>query len=146
MIRGISPSAQDKWVKKSPAPKAPPPPVVEAPPIPRRRPGPTKGFTIELVRRIGKGLAGRQGRDYFKPAKIITEVIRKHGITRTQLKSSSRTPLCVAARQELSYRLRDECALSYPQIGEILCKDHTTVIHGYRRYAAKLAKAANHGA
>jgi chromosomal replication initiation ATPase DnaA len=146
MIRGISPSAQDKWIKKSsPAPKAPPP-VVEAAPLPHRRPGPTKGFTIELVRRIGRGLAGRQGKDYFTASKITTEVLRKHGLTRVQLRSKVQTRHYVAARQELAYRLREECSLSYPRIGEILCRDHSTIMHSCRCYAAELAKAANHGA
>jgi chromosomal replication initiation ATPase DnaA len=145
MIRGISPTAHDKWVKKYPAPKAPPLPPVAAP-EPRRRPGPVKGFSLELVRRIGNGLAGRQGRDYFRPAEIVTEVIQKHGITRKQLKSDSRLPQYVAARQELCYRLREECSLSLPQIGGILGgRDHTTVLHGYRRHAAKLAAEAQNG-
>jgi chromosomal replication initiation ATPase DnaA len=145
MIRGISPSAQDKWVKKAPAPKAPPLPPI-ATPQPRRRPGPVKGFSLELVRRIGKGLAGRQGRDFFRPGEIVTEVIHKHGITRKELKSDSRMGHYVAARQELSYRLREECCLSLPQIGMILGgKDHTTVLHGCRRYAAKLAAEASNG-
>jgi chromosomal replication initiation ATPase DnaA len=146
MIRGISPSAQDKWVKKSPAPKAPAPVVVAPPPREApRRPGPVKGFTIEQVRRIGRGLAGRQGRDFFRPAKIITEVIHKHGLTRVQLRSKCQTPQYVAARQELAYRLREELALSYPQIGEILGKDHSTIMHSCRRYAAKLAAEASNG-
>jgi chromosomal replication initiation ATPase DnaA len=145
MIRGVSPSAQDKWIKKSsPVPQAPPPIVEPAPE--HRRPGPTKGFTIELVRRIGRGLAGQQGKDYLRPSKIITEVIHKHGLTRVQLKSKCQTRQYVAARQELAYRLRTECCLSYPQIGEILGKDHSTIMHSCRRYAAEIAKAANHGA
>jgi chromosomal replication initiation ATPase DnaA len=142
-MRGISPTAQDKWVKKSPTPKASPPPIVAS--EPRRRSGPVKGFSLELVRRIGRGLAGRQGRDFFRPAKIITEVIHKHGLTRVQLRSKCQTPQYVAARQELAYRLREELALSYPQIGEILGKDHSTIMHSCRRYAAKLAAEVSRG-
>jgi len=45
----------------------------------------------------------------------------------------------VDCRFEIYYRLRRELGLSLMQVGRMLNKDHTSVLHGYRRMEEKIA-------
>lgn len=70
---------------------------------------------------------------------IVAEVLAKHGVTRAELMSAQRGVHIVACRHEVFYRMSKETTLSLPQIGKrIGGKDHTTVLHGIRRHAAKI--------
>lgn len=69
--------------------------------------------------------------------RIIAEVAAKHDLTVTSLKGERRTRPFVRARQEAFYRLRAELRLSFPQIGAIFDRDHTTVLHGVRSFAER---------
>ena len=60
--------------------------------------------------------------------KIIQAVCEKWGITEEELVGSSRINLFVLARKEVSIELKS-LGLSYPSIGRILKKDHTSIIH-----------------
>jgi hypothetical protein len=72
-------------------------------------------------------------------SKIIFEVAEKHGLTIADLKGEGRKVPVAIARQEAFWRLRTELGLSYPRIGTIFNgRDHSTVIHGIRRHAARL--------
>jgi len=72
---------------------------------------------------------------------IKAEVARKHGITLKEMASPQRKRNIVLARQEAFYRLKTETAMSFPEIGRRMGGlDHTTVLYGYRRHAALLAK------
>lgn len=74
---------------------------------------------------------------------IMTEVCRKHGISRDELCSASRARHLVAARHEVFYRLRSETGLSLPRIGHLVGgRDHTTVLHGVRSYSALISREA----
>ena len=59
---------------------------------------------------------------------IIEKVCNFWGITEEELFGKERTNLYVKARREVSRELR-KLGLSYPSIGKILKKDHTTIIH-----------------
>ncbi len=73
-------------------------------------------------------------RNKYHPARdIINEVAEKHELTVDELKSTTRARRIAWPRQEAMLRLRDETAMSLPQIAEKLgLKDHTTVLHGIR--------------
>lgn len=76
--------------------------------------------------------------------KIINEICRKHGFTKSELLSARRAVPLVAARHEAMYRLSKETSLSLPMIGRRLGgRDHTTVLHGIRKYTAKLSAGSN---
>ncbi len=73
---------------------------------------------------------------------IIDQVCAKHGLTRGELLSSRRSKSLVAARHEAMYRMGKETSMSLPAIGRRMGgKDHTTVLHGIRKHAAKLEAA-----
>jgi chromosomal replication initiation ATPase DnaA len=71
--------------------------------------------------------------------RIIEEVCIKHQVTRSELIGPQRSARISSARQEAMYRMKTETTMSLPQIGHRLGnRDHTTVLHGVRRYEAKL--------
>lgn len=77
---------------------------------------------------------------------IIRETCLKHGFTRGELFSARRARLLVAARHEAMFRLSKETNMSLPAIGRRLGgRDHSTVLHGIRKHAAKLKAAEANG-
>lgn len=57
----------------------------------------------------------------------------KHGVTVSDLKSRSRAQPLAHIRQKIMAKLRRDTDLSYPTIGRIFNRDHTTVLHAVRR-------------
>lgn len=73
--------------------------------------------------------------------RIIAEVADKHGLTVLDLKSQRRSRMIVVARQEAMYRCRHETGQSLTSIARRFGgRDHTTVVHGVRRHAARIAE------
>ena len=67
--------------------------------------------------------------------RIAYEVSEKHRVSVDDMRGRSHVKRFVAARAEAYFRIRTETALSYPQIGRRFGgRDHTTVIHGVRRF------------
>lgn len=64
---------------------------------------------------------------------IIDHVCLQRGIGYEQLKSKSRFREYVQCRNECMYIMKTYCKnITLEQIGRLLCRDHTTVIHGLR--------------
>lgn len=70
---------------------------------------------------------------------ILKEVAAAHGITVTALVAPRRIQVLVEARHEAQYRLR-ELGLPLKLIAMLTGTDHTTVIHGVRRHAGRMAE------
>jgi chromosomal replication initiator protein len=69
---------------------------------------------------------------------IIAVVARHQNIPQTHLKSSSRRQSIVFARNIVVYLARELSGASYDEIGRGLGgRDHTTIIHSYRKLAAE---------
>ena len=80
-------------------------------------------------------LAARTAR---KPAlrEIMAVVARNQNVPQTQLKSSSRRQSIVFARGLVVFMAREMADASYEEIGRALGgRDHTTIIHNYRKIA-----------
>ena len=149
-MRGISPTAQDAWLRGRPAPS---PALKSRPykPISLASPKPVKPFSRHLIGIIGGGLAGRPERrgirpDHLKtwipPKQIIEETAEKHGIAVSELIGESRCKHYVIARQEAAYRIRKECGYGLPRIGKLLGgRDHTTILHACRAHEKRMATA-----
>lgn len=75
----------------------------------------------------------------FHGHKIAVEVAAKLGISLRELKSARRFRYLVEARQEAMSLMYEKTSLSMPQIGKILNRDHTTVLHGIRQHKKRLA-------
>jgi hypothetical protein len=70
--------------------------------------------------------------------RIVHETAKKHSVTFNEIVSPQRSHLIVLARHECCYRMAMETTMSLPQIGRRLGgRDHTTVLHGIRRHAAR---------
>lgn len=69
---------------------------------------------------------------------IIKAVAQKHLVTVKEMLSDRRDKHLAMARQEACYELRARTELSTPQIGRLLNRDHSTVLHGCRRHEARL--------
>jgi len=70
---------------------------------------------------------------------FMSGVMHNLNLTLGQLQTQDRRSHVTAARQELMVRL-DELGWSHTRIGDLLCRDRTTVIHGVRRgYARRQA-------
>ena len=68
------------------------------------------------------------------PFEVVQKIAKKHGITQGDIFSKKRDKHLVDARAEIVCILRDDpFNLSYPYIGTILHRDHTTVISLYKR-------------
>ena len=74
------------------------------------------------------------------PKAIIRNVAEATGTTVAQLKGPTRTRHIATARM-LAYHKLGQTGLSTTRIGELFNRHHTTVIHGQRVIAAKLAEA-----
>lgn len=97
---------------------------------------------IERLRRErGEGLPAKSPH-WFQ---IVSEVAVKHGLTPAELTARCRKHHIADARAEAFYRLRTEISvmgepMSFPAIGRRFGGlDHSTVLHGFRKHAAKLA-------
>lgn len=71
---------------------------------------------------------------------IVNEVAIARGMNASIILRGRRTELTCDARFECWYRMRTEIVIagdpvSYPQIGKWFGKDHTTVLHGAKKWA-----------
>lgn len=70
---------------------------------------------------------------------ILSATAWKYGTDVASILSHRRPKSLVAARREAAKRLRAECDMSYPEIGEALNKDHSTaqnLVKGRKRAVA----------
>lgn len=75
------------------------------------------------------------------PSLLIGAVAHVHGLTASDLTGPSRQAHVVLPRQECYWRMREQFRFSLPEIGQRLGgRDHTTVLHGIRKYQALLAR------
>lgn len=69
----------------------------------------------------------------LSPEETVKLVARHLGVDEGELLGRGRSKEVAMARQILMYLLRHVCDLSLPQIGELLGRDHTTVIYGIEK-------------
>jgi len=63
---------------------------------------------------------------------IVREVCEAHDVTRDEIFEKNRSKKMVMARGVIYDRIRKELGWSYPKIGKLFGKDHTTILHGVR--------------
>ena len=96
--------------------------------------------TVELAARALRDLVapGPSGRT-SAPTSILFAVARYYGVSADDLKGKSRQKQIVEPRQIAMYLLREEAHLSTPEIGRLLNRDHTTVLHGVKQVVSDMA-------
>lgn len=73
---------------------------------------------------------------------VVDAVAKRHGLKRSDLLSDSREAKYVHARQEAFWRLRQlDPQPSFPAIGRLMKRDHTTVLHGVRAHERRMGWA-----
>ncbi len=78
---------------------------------------------------------------------VIREVAIKHGLTMMEMVGAQRSRPLVRARQEAYYRCRRETLASLPMIGRYFGnRDHSTILKGAQKYAARLTPPADDSA
>jgi chromosomal replication initiator protein len=100
-----------------------------------------KPVTVELAAQalhdlVAPGPSGRGA----TPLAIMTAVARYFGIKADDLKGKARHKQIVGPRQVAMYLLREDGHLSTPEVGRLLNRDHTTVLHGMKQIANDIAR------
>lgn len=76
--------------------------------------------------------------------RIMIRACRLFKLRLEDIKSHRRPHRLIFARQFVMYWMIRRTGLSLPQIGRLLNRDHTTLIHGRRAYIAKRAGMGRH--
>jgi chromosomal replication initiator protein len=97
--------------------------------------------TVDLAARVLHDLVapGPSGRG-ATPDAILLAVGRYYGVKADDLKARSRHKQIVEPRQIAMYLLREDAHLSTPDVGRLLKRDHTTVLHGIKQVANDIAR------
>lgn len=69
----------------------------------------------------------------------ISAVAYRNGITTEDIMSRKRPRMFSWPRQEAYFVIREKYGLSFPHIGQIMGRDHSTVLHGVRQHEARNA-------
>lgn len=77
----------------------------------------------------------------IQPQAIIAATCRHYGLTLDELRGPKRESRITWPRQQAMKIIRDNTKLTFPQIGRIFNRDHTTVIHALRRVKSKASDA-----
>jgi len=93
----------------------PPPPPIPPEPKPDLRPPLLAGAPVGPIR------------------EVIEPILQRHELTWLEISSAKRSNRLVACRHECMWEMR-RAGMSYPTIGTLLNRDHTTVIHGVKKY------------
>lgn len=70
--------------------------------------------------------------------RIIAEIAEKHQVPVAAIMSGSRKRRYAWPRQEAYVAVREAKGYSYPHIGRIFGRDHSTVISGVRKYQERV--------
>ena len=70
--------------------------------------------------------------------KIFSAVFKKYNVSKEDIKGKKRVKNITWARQVAIYLIREITELSFPDIGEIVDKDHSTVIYSNNLVAKKI--------
>lgn len=96
--------------------------------------------TIDLAASVLHDLATPASGVGATPERVLEAVCRFYGVSRVDLKGKARHKEIVVPRQVAMYLLREDTRLSTPDIGKLLSRDHTTVIHGVNLVAHDLSR------
>jgi chromosomal replication initiator protein len=91
---------------------------------------------------IARAVLGEPGdtEEGCRPADVLQAVSAYYRVKPSELSSPQRERSITYARQMAMYLLREEAKLSLIQIGEHLCRNHSTVIHGCDKIAGEVRR------
>ena len=88
---------------------------------------------IQLVTNCISDLLTNNGEIKITPEKIISKVAEKYSIHENDIYSQKRTSNIAQARHICIYLMKKLLDASYPSMGRLLKRDHTTIMHSYDR-------------
>lgn len=147
-VRGISPTAQDKFVKlpvRHPEVKALPEAGLTASSLPEEEPWAEPVSTQELIDAV-RALVDESEDGWLRNRLLIVTIAEliawARGVTLAEIRGQSRSREFAWARQEAWYITRLVLGCSLPTIARYYeNRDHTTVLHGIKRHAKRLAES-----
>ncbi|MDB6454724.1 helix-turn-helix domain-containing protein [Falsirhodobacter sp. 20TX0035] len=71
---------------------------------------------------------------------LADEIAEAHGINRCELLGTRRHPRVVHPRQELCLRAQERFGWSTTRIGQMVNRDHSTVVHSIQQARARIAR------
>ena len=97
-----------------------------------------KDISMELARNCISELLGGAEPVNVTVDKIFTAVFKKYNVRRDDLVGTRRTKEVAAARQTTNYLIRKITYMSFPNIGKIFSRDHSTIINSCEKVANML--------
>lgn len=88
-------------------------------------------ITISAVNTCISDLLSDTGIIKITPEKIVSKIAEKYSLPENEIYGKSRTASIAKARHIAVYLMRKVLDLSYPAIGKIFKRDHTTVMNSY---------------
>lgn len=104
---------------------------------------------VRAMRPVREEYTPYRGLETYGPPKMtpgqkinatIKVVALRHGVSLEEIMSDTTKHKIARARHEAMYILKTKFRLSYPRIGAIMRRDHSTVIHGVRAHAARIGE------
>ncbi|MDR2974881.1 MAG: chromosomal replication initiator protein DnaA [Propionibacteriaceae bacterium] len=95
---------------------------------------------LPLAEIVLKDLIADGDERLITPAMIMSSTAHYFTLTLDDLTGSNRTANIALARQVAMYLCRDLTELSLPKIGALFGRDHTTVMHAYRKISDMMVK------
>lgn len=78
----------------------------------------------------------------FIAEQVLKLVANAYGVTAEDILGHTRVSSVIRPRQVLMYLLHSDLGMSYPNAGEFLGRDHSTIMHSYRKVLEELATNA----
>ncbi len=101
----------------------------------------SRQISVAVVEEALAYLAPAQGKLTLET--ILNSAVDFFGVSLAELTGRNRSAKIALPRQIVMYVMREELGASLPQIGQILGRDHTTVIHGIERVATEMERDAS---
>ena len=95
-------------------------------------------ITIPLVQNCISDLLVNNGTAKVTPEKIVTKVAAKYGVSPDEIYSKKKSSSISKARHISIYLMRKISELSYPNIGKIVNRDHSTIMSSFRLIETEL--------
>lgn len=90
-------------------------------------------YNVRSARMVIATMIGASQRQAITPQHIVKKVARFFNLKTEDLMGTSRRSEIVKPRQIAIYLMRKEGHYSYPNIGDFLKKDHSTIMHSYKK-------------
>ena len=97
-------------------------------------------LTLDNAESALKNIINNNNNDLITPDRILETVCEEFGVSTDDIKSSRRNQELVYPRHVFMYLCRIIIDMTYEEIAKFLLrKDHTTVMHGYRKVKDEIA-------